>query len=149
VILAAPQDARFLHTFPDSHTKSQVAPEHPDLRAHPRLRHATLLEGTLLPGDVLFIPKGWWHYLRSSERSISLTCWHGTPMSPQEDALALLSTAGVRMWARLGRDFVWNGLLRRPYRLRLYSLPPPGVLLYDLIANSLPTRSKAGPPPTQ
>lgn len=148
VILSAPENARYLHVFPDSHTKSQIAPEHPDLRAHPRIRHATLLDTTLYPGDVLFIPKGWWHYLASSERSISLTCWHGTPLSPGHDAQVILSTGGVRTWALLARDFVWNGVLRRPYRRRLYSLPPPGLLLYDLIASTLPKRNKPRTPPS-
>ena len=71
-ILAAPQELCNLHLFPDSHTKSQVAPEHPDLEAHPHFARATLVEGVLEPGDVIYLPRAWWHYFASSESSISL-----------------------------------------------------------------------------
>lgn len=133
-ILAAPEDAPHLHVFSDSHTKSQVAPQHPDLRAHPRLRRATLLEATLEPGDVLFLPKGWWHYFASSDRSISLSCWHGTPLGPAHDVKVMMSIRQLRPWLRLLRDFSWNGVLQRPYERRLYSPPPTGVMLYELLA---------------
>lgn len=33
------------------------------------------LETTLKPGDALFIPKGWWHYVRSLSSSISISFW--------------------------------------------------------------------------
>jgi len=132
-ILAAPEEARNLHVFNDAHTKSQVAPQHPDLRAHPRLKRATLHETSLEPGDVLYIPKGWWHYLASSERSISLSCWHGTPLGPLHDLKVMLNTRRPGPWLRLVRDFFWYGVFRRPYERRLYSPPPTGVMLYELV----------------
>ncbi len=33
------------------------------------------LECILLPGDLLYIPKLWWHYIRTIETSISVNCW--------------------------------------------------------------------------
>ncbi len=142
-ILAAPEEAPNLHVFSDSHTKSQVAPQHPDLRAHPRLRRATLVETNLEPGDVLYLPRGWWHYFASSDRSISLSCWHGTPLGPMHDVKVMMSIRQVRPWLRLLRDFSWNGVLRRPYQPRLFSPPPTGVMLYQLLAGALTRR----PPP--
>ena len=136
-ILAAPEEARNLHVFNDSHTKSQVAPQHPDLIAHPRLARATLFETVLNPGDVLFLPRGWWHYFASSERSISLSCWHGTPLGPLHDLRVMMRVGQVGPWLRLVRDFIWNGILRRPYAKRLYSPPPTGLLLYDLLVGAL------------
>jgi hypothetical protein len=136
-ILAAPEEAPNLHTYDDAHTKSRVAPQHPDLHAHPRLQRATLLEATLEPGDVLYIPKGWWHYLASSDRSISLSCWHGTPLGPMHDVKLVLSIKRPGPWLRLVRDFLWYGLLRRPYKKRLYSPPPTGVQLYELVTGAL------------
>jgi lysine-specific demethylase 8 len=141
-VLAAPSEAPNLHVFPDCHTKSQVAPQHPDLGKHPRVGKATLLEATLEPGDVLFIPKGWWHYFASSERSISLSCWHGTPLPPTYDIGVMLSLRSPKAWARLVSDFVWYGLLRRPYQRRLYSPPPTGRMLYELLAGMMPGRRR-------
>lgn len=140
-ILAAPEEAPNLHVFDDAHTKSQVAPQHPDLRAHPRLGRVTLYESKLEPGDVLYIPKGWWHYLASSERSISLSCWHGTPLTPMHDVKVMLSIHRPGPWLRLIRDFFWNGLLRRPYKRRLYSPPPTGVMLYELVTGAIRRKS--------
>jgi lysine-specific demethylase 8 len=140
VILAAPDEARHLHLFGDCHTKSQVAPQHPDLKAHPRFREATVLESTLQPGDVLFLPKAWWHYFASSERSISLSCWHGTPMSHTHDVRVMMSIHSPGAWLGLVRDFFWYGMLNRPYRRRLYSPAPTGRMLYELVASMMPFR---------
>jgi hypothetical protein len=136
-ILAAPEEAPNLHVFNDTHTKSQVAPQHPDLRAHPRFRRATLLEATLEQGDVLYLPKGWWHYFASSDRSISLSCWHGTPLGPMHDVKVMMRIKQVKPWLRLVRDFSWNGVMGRPYQRRLYSPPPTGVMLYELLAGAV------------
>jgi lysine-specific demethylase 8 len=142
VILAAPSEARHLHLFEDCHTKSQVAPEHPDLAAHPRFAEATLHEAILEPGDVLYLPKGWWHYFASSERSISLSCWFGTPMSLAHDVRVMLSIHNPAAYARLVRDFVWYGVLNRPYKRRLYSPDPTGRLVYELLVSWLPWRRR-------
>ena len=136
-ILAAPEQAANLHVFSDAHSKSQVAPRSPDLRAHPRFRRAALLEARLEPGDVLFVPRGWWHYFASSERSISLACWHGVPLGPSHDLKVMMSLREPGPWLRLARDFVWNGVLGRPYTQRLYSPPPTGVMVYELLASRI------------
>lgn len=36
---------------------------------------ASMLQVTLEPGDVLFVPKKWWHYVESLETSISINTW--------------------------------------------------------------------------
>lgn len=144
-ILAAPEEARNLHVFNDAHTKSQVAPQHPDLHAHPRVKRATLFETTLEAGDVLYIPKGWWHYFASSERSISLSCWHGTPLGPLHDVKVMLNVRRPGPWLRLVRDFVWHGLFRRPYTRRLYSPPPTGVMLYELVTGMFKSKAPHSP----
>lgn len=137
VILAAPEEARKLHVFSDCHTKSQVAPQHPDLAKFPRFRRATLLEARLEPGDVLYLPKGWWHYFASSESSISLSCWHGDPLTPAYDVKVMMRIRSAAAWTRLVSDFMWYGVLRRPYKRRLYSPPPTGRMLYELVASML------------
>jgi hypothetical protein len=45
-----------------------------DAAAYPLFKDATVFTVTLDPGDVLFIPIGWWHHVRSLDVSITLTC---------------------------------------------------------------------------
>ena len=57
-------------------TRSPVDPESPTVsREHPRALAAKFLETILAPGDVLFMPKGHWHYVRSLTSSVSVNFW--------------------------------------------------------------------------
>ena len=38
-------------------------------------KKAEYVEGILEPGDGLFIPVGWWHYVRSLDVSFSVSFW--------------------------------------------------------------------------
>jgi hypothetical protein len=134
-ILAAPQELCNLHLFPDSHTKSQVAPEHPDLEAHPQFARATLVEGVLEPGDVIYLPRAWWHYFASSESSISLACWHGESLGTGYHFEVLFRMRSPMAWALLVRDFGRSALLgRQP--ARLFSPPSTGELLHQLVSTT-------------
>lgn len=139
-ILAAPEEAFNLHLFPDSHSKSQVAPEHPDLKAHPRFARAKLIQATLEPGDVLFLPRAWWHYFASSPSSISLACWHGEPLKPRYDVQVMMRMRSPKACALLVRDFAAQAM-DRPEDERLFSPPSTGRLLYHL-ASSMWSRPK-------
>jgi lysine-specific demethylase 8 len=61
-------DFEFLHFSP-------VDVERPDLARFPLFAEARRLEFTVEPGEVLFIPVRWWHYVRSLETSVSLNFW--------------------------------------------------------------------------
>lgn len=53
----------------------------PDLSRFPRFAELVMLEAVVGPGEVLFIPESWWHYLRALEPSISLSIdWIENPM---------------------------------------------------------------------
>ena len=52
---------------------SAVDCEKPDYNKFPLFRKATQLKVLLEPGQVLFIPVGWWHHVRSVDVSISLS----------------------------------------------------------------------------
>lgn len=45
----------------------------PDLARHPRFAHAVGQRTTLSPGEILYVPNGWWHMVRSHDVTISLT----------------------------------------------------------------------------
>jgi ribosomal protein L16 Arg81 hydroxylase len=52
---------------------SEVDCEAPDLERYPLFGKATKYETILEPGEVLFIPVGWWHQVRSLDVSISVS----------------------------------------------------------------------------
>jgi hypothetical protein len=41
----------------------------------PGFKDVEYLEGVLAPGECLYIPKGWWHYVRSLSPSFSVSFW--------------------------------------------------------------------------
>jgi lysine-specific demethylase 8 len=137
VVLVSPDDSLYLYPFPDNHTKSQVACENPDLKAQPKLKNVTFIDGFLEPGDVLFIPKGWWHYLKSSQKSITLTYWHGISLTPMDQFKIICRMNCPSIWFTLIRDFLWYGLLKQPIEYRLYGLPPTGKMAYELLISWL------------
>jgi len=40
-----------------------------------RVEEVTPLMVVLKPGDVLFVPRHWWHYVESLDTSISINTW--------------------------------------------------------------------------
>lgn len=52
---------------------SKVDCEHPDYEKYPLFKNVNIIECTLEPGEVIFIPVGWWHHVRSLDVSISVS----------------------------------------------------------------------------
>jgi ribosomal protein L16 Arg81 hydroxylase len=45
----------------------------PDFDQHPLFEKATVCDFLVNAGEILFIPKGWWHHLESLDISVSIT----------------------------------------------------------------------------
>jgi hypothetical protein len=41
----------------------------------PGFKDARYIEGILAPGECLYLPVGWWHYIRSLTPSFSVSFW--------------------------------------------------------------------------
>ncbi|XP_072173702.1 uncharacterized protein [Diadema setosum] len=61
--------------YEESSIFSAVNVKTPDLSRHPKFSQATPYVVDLCPGDVLFVPNHWWHYVESLDTSISINCW--------------------------------------------------------------------------
>ncbi|XP_042776983.1 bifunctional peptidase and arginyl-hydroxylase JMJD5 [Panthera leo] len=64
-----PHDTRLLHNT------SQVDVENPDLEKFPKFAEAPFLSCILCPGEILFIPVKYWHYVRALDLSFSVSFW--------------------------------------------------------------------------
>ncbi|HEY1892389.1 MAG TPA: Stf0 family sulfotransferase [Steroidobacteraceae bacterium] len=51
---------------------SDVDCEHPDYRHYPKFRQAVVTEVVVEPGEVLFMPVGWWHHVRALDVSMTI-----------------------------------------------------------------------------
>jgi hypothetical protein len=60
---------------------SPFDPERPDFAAFPLARQAALLECIVGPGDLLYVPAGWYHQVRALTFSLSANRWaRGVPL---------------------------------------------------------------------
>jgi hypothetical protein len=54
---------------------SPFDPERPDFDTYPLARQATMIEITVHPGDMLYVPAGWYHYVHALTFSLSSNRW--------------------------------------------------------------------------
>jgi hypothetical protein len=131
VVLLPWVDSPAAYPFPDNVVNSRIDLAEVDPDEFPRLAKVTLYAATLGAGDVLFVPRGCWHDIRSRTPSVSLNHWFGPPLTAR-DYLGLALRLGPRFWAATIRDFVVHGLLGRKEETRFFFSPPStGKRLYD------------------
>lgn len=76
VVLVAPKDNKNMYIsdkFELGATSSGVDINNYDESKHPKFKDVDFFSTILEPGDVLFIPKKWWHYVKSLDTSISIS----------------------------------------------------------------------------
>jgi [protein]-arginine 3-hydroxylase / protease len=79
VILAAPAESENLYAYEGLlNNTSQVDPENLNFDEFPRSKSVKFLKVTLKAGEMLYIPKMWFHYVRSLSTSISVSFWFDT-----------------------------------------------------------------------
>jgi len=61
--------------YEESSIFSAVDIENPDFTKYPKFMDAKGYKVILCPGDVLFVPKHWWHFVRHVEAGISVNMW--------------------------------------------------------------------------
>jgi len=71
VSLISPDESPWLYN--ELGVFSEVDFENPDFEVHPLYQHVDRIEVEMNPGEILFLPVGWWHHVRSLETSISVS----------------------------------------------------------------------------
>lgn len=74
------------------HCYSHVDLDNIDVTAYPLFRHVKIHEITLHPGELFFLPVGWWHHVRGLDATITLTC---TNFRARNDFAAFYETYGA------------------------------------------------------
>jgi len=84
IFLAPPHHDEFLYVREASPLLfgSPVDPEAPDFQRYPLARQAALVEIIVEPGDMLYVPAGWFHQVRALTFSLSSNRWaRGVPFA--------------------------------------------------------------------
>ncbi|SEM77147.1 lysine-specific demethylase 8 [Nitrosospira multiformis] len=132
VFLVSPDQAGKLYPFKDNVEKSQFDPDNPQFNLFPRARSVQAYIGIIEPGEVLFIPKLWWHHIRSLAPAINVNCWYGEHISLM-DMLRVVNKGGLSCWSQVIKDFVFCGLLGQKAKERLFSDTPTGIFLFNVL----------------
>ncbi len=74
------------------HCYSQVDLSDIDFERYPQFRHVKVHEITLHPGELFFLPIGWWHHVRGLDATITLTC---TNFRARNDFATFYNTYGA------------------------------------------------------
>jgi hypothetical protein len=69
--LVAPYESADVYN--NRHCYSPVDPENPDLARFPKFADVRVIDVVIGPGDLFFLPVGWWHHVRGLEISITMT----------------------------------------------------------------------------
>ncbi|XP_059132985.1 HSPB1-associated protein 1 isoform X1 [Peromyscus eremicus] len=96
--LFPPEDTPFLYPtripYEESSVFSKINVVNPDLKRFPQFQKARRHMVTLSPGQVLFVPRHWWHYVESIDPvTVSINSW----IELEEDHLARVEEAVTRM----------------------------------------------------
>jgi hypothetical protein len=107
-ILVPPDQTNLLYNH-------RVQPDRPDFERFPLFRKATPIECTLLPGETIFVPSQWHHWVVSLDPTISLTSNY---MGPGCFAPSLTNTARELLLKR-----AWNASSRWFFKPRTQGGP--------------------------
>ena len=75
--LYSPACSARLHPRPELSNNSRINLDDVDAGKYPGFDETPFLHCVLGPGEMLHIPRGWWHYVRSLSRSFSVSFWWG------------------------------------------------------------------------
>lgn len=76
IILASPRETENLYPYEGMlNNTTQIDAENVDFDKYPLAKNVKFLRIVLRAGEMLYIPKLWWHYVRSLSPSVSVSFW--------------------------------------------------------------------------
>lgn len=138
LLIVSPDQSAAMYPSVANISESTVDIESPDPGAWPAFARAHVEEGTIRPGEMIFIPCLWWHEVRSLSPSISVN--HFFPPAAPPDYRAVLRACTARHYAHAAWQLVVHGALGLRPRERLYSPKTTGKLLWDEVVRAVKSR---------
>ena len=89
-VLAAPHYRKYLYAWSTTPIGGldgcDFNPEDPDFGTFPLARNAACISVTVEPGNLLYLPEGWFHQVRSETTSLSVNFWTSVKRRPNESS---------------------------------------------------------------
>lgn len=83
VTLFSPEQTKFLYRVPFAiHNLESIDMDNPDFDAYPALKHVEGIQADMKHGDALYMPSGYWHYIKYLDGGFSMTL-RALPRSPK------------------------------------------------------------------
>ncbi len=139
ILLCPPADSAKLYPYRDQIRWSRFDGLEPDFDKFPRAKGAHPLIATLQPGELIHIPRGWWHQLYSLDVAISLSCFCNPKVSLAY-FIRRAWQAGMIHGALMFVDFVRLGIFKAPYEHRIVTDVPTGLFVYTTLLDAISRR---------
>lgn len=116
VTLFGPEQTKYLYRVPFAiHNLESIDMDAPDFARFPALRHARGQHAHMRHGDALYMPSGYWHYIKYLDAGFSLTL-RALPRSPGRAANMLYNVMLMRHFDNLMRRMLGQKWLDKKNR---------------------------------
>ncbi len=96
VTLFSPKQTKYLYKVPFSiHNIDKIDMDNPDFERYPALQYAEGIQANMNHGDALFMPSGYWHYIKYLDGGFSMTL-RALPRKPKRIVIMLYNVFIMR-----------------------------------------------------
>lgn len=105
VTLFSPQQTKYLYRVPYSiHNLEAIDMDNPDFEKYPALQYAEGIQANMKHGDALFMPSGYWHYIKYLDGGFSMTL-RALPRTPKRFLNMLSNVVVMRNFDNFTRKY--------------------------------------------
>ncbi len=105
VTLFSPQQTQYLYRVPYSiHNLERIDMDNPDFEKYPALQYAEGIQADMKHGDALYMPSGYWHYIKYLDGGFSMTL-RALPRNPKRFLNMLSNVLVMRNFDNFTRKY--------------------------------------------
>ncbi len=119
VTLFSPEQTKYLYKVPFSiHNIDKIDMDEPDFDKYPALQYVKGIQANMKHGDALYMPSGYWHYIKYLNGGFSMTL-RALPRHPKRFANMLYNVFFMRHFDNFTRKFLGQKWLDYKERLAI------------------------------